>query len=84
MRQKAPAGFGGRLRGKGRNSQHVNPGPRRAAHPVHTNPATTHEYLEADLDTKQAVLQKLTDPGCLTGSGRYRPGDRILAFLDGL
>lgn len=50
----------------------------------HTSPATTHEYLEADLDTKQAVLQKLTDPGCLTGGGRYRPSDRILAFLDGL
>jgi site-specific recombinase XerD len=50
----------------------------------HASPATTHHYLEADLDTKQAVLQKLTDPSATTRSDRYRPTDQLLAFLDSL
>jgi integrase/recombinase XerD len=50
----------------------------------HASPATTHHYLEADLDTKQAVLQKLQDPSTTTVSDRYRPTDRLLAFLDSL
>lgn len=50
----------------------------------HTSPATTHHYLEADLDTKQAVLQKLKDPSTTTTSNRYRPTDQLLAFLDSL
>ena len=49
----------------------------------HASPATTHEYLEADLATKEAVLQRLTDPAT-PGTRRYHPGDRLLAFLDDL
>jgi site-specific recombinase XerD len=49
----------------------------------HASPATTHEYLEADLDTKEAVLQRLTDPAAPV-TARYHPGDRLLAFLDNL
>ncbi len=36
MPRKVPAGFGGRLRGKGPNPRKADTGPRRAAHPVHT------------------------------------------------
>ena len=50
----------------------------------HASPATTHHYLEADLDTKQAVLQKLNDPTPGTVGHRYQPSDQLLAFLDGL
>ena len=50
----------------------------------HTSPATTHHYLEADLDTKQAVLAKLDDPTSTTVGKRYRPSDKLLAFLDRL
>jgi integrase/recombinase XerD len=49
----------------------------------HASPATTHEYLEADLDTKEAVLKKLAAPA-VSINGRYHPGDRLLAFLDNL
>ena len=48
----------------------------------HTNPATTHQYLEADLATKEAALRRLTDPTPATS--RFQPGDRLLAFLDTL
>ena len=50
----------------------------------HASPATTHHYLEADLDTKQAVLQRLNDPMPTTLGKRYRPNDQLLAFLDTL
>jgi integrase/recombinase XerD len=50
----------------------------------HNSPATTHHYLEADLDTKQAVLQKLKDPTATTVSDRYHPTDQLLAFLENL
>ena len=43
----------------------------------HASPATTHEYLEADLDTKEAVLKKLAAPA-VSINGRYHPGDRLL------
>ena len=49
----------------------------------HASPTTTHEYLEADLATKEAVLQRLTDPAT-PGTRRYHPGDRLLAFLNDL
>lgn len=45
----------------------------------HENPATTHQYLEADLEAKQAVLQRLDDPG--TKPPTFQPDDRLLAFL---
>jgi integrase len=48
----------------------------------HTNPATTHHYLEADLATKEAALRRL--PGPTAATRRFRPGDRLLAFLDTL
>jgi site-specific recombinase XerD len=48
----------------------------------HESPATTHQYLEADLAAKQAVLQRLTDPS--PGPAQFAPGDQLLAFLEGL
>ncbi|CAN5903298.1 tyrosine-type recombinase/integrase [soil metagenome] len=48
----------------------------------HADPATTHLYLEADLATKEAVLRRLSDPA--PASTRFRPGDRLLGFLDTL
>ena len=48
----------------------------------HESPATTHQYLEADLAAKQAVLRRLTDPG--SAPTRFQPADRLLAFLEGL
>lgn len=48
----------------------------------HSSPAVTHQYLEADLATKEAVLQQLTDPN--PAPARFRPGDRLLAFLNSL
>ena len=50
----------------------------------HASPATTHHYIEADLDTKQAVLAKLNDPTPTTAGKRYQPSDQLLAFLDKL
>lgn len=48
----------------------------------HSSPAVTHQYLEADLAAKEAVLRRLTDPSPLPA--RFRPGDRLLVFLEGL
>jgi integrase/recombinase XerD len=48
----------------------------------HSSPAVTHQYLEADLAAKEAVLRRLSDPG--PTATRFRPGDRLLAFLQGL
>jgi site-specific recombinase XerD len=48
----------------------------------HESPATTHQYLEADLAAKEAALQHLDDPGPPTT--RFRPGDKLLAFLQEL
>jgi site-specific recombinase XerD len=48
----------------------------------HTSPATTHQYLEADLAAKEAVLQRLTDPA--PAPARFHPGDQLLAFLNNL
>jgi len=48
----------------------------------HASPTTTHQYLEADLAAKEAVLRRLTDPS--TAPRRFRAGDRLLAFLDTL
>ena len=78
----APAGFGGRLRGKGRDSQCVDPGPRRAAHPVHAGVRSTDAYLHADITIKEKALA-LTTPAAAT-PGRYHPPDKILAFLESL
>lgn len=48
----------------------------------HENPATTHMYVEADLAMKERALQAVQSPS-LKGT-RYRPTDRLLAFLNGL
>ena len=48
----------------------------------HSSPAVTHQYLEADLAAKEAVLQHLDDPD--PAPTRFKPGDRLLAFLQDL
>jgi len=45
----------------------------------HSSPAVTHQYLEADLAAKEAVLQHLADPS--PAGARFKPGDQLLAFL---
>jgi integrase/recombinase XerD len=45
----------------------------------HESPATTHMYVEADLAMKERALQAVQAPS-LKGT-RYRPTDRLLAFL---
>jgi site-specific recombinase XerD len=48
----------------------------------HESVETTQIYLDADLALKEAVLAK-TKP--INGkSGRYRPEDDLLSFLNGL
>jgi hypothetical protein len=49
---------------------------------VHEQVETTQIYLHADLALKQRALDRTTPPG--TTTGRYRPPDQLLAFLDGL
>ncbi len=48
----------------------------------HEDPATTHAYIEADLAMKEAALRRLEDPA--PASLRFRPNDRLLAFLEAL
>ena len=48
----------------------------------HSSPAVTHQYLEADLAAKEAVLQHLDDPS--PAPTRFKPGDQLLAFLQEL
>lgn len=48
----------------------------------HSSPAVTHQYLEADLAAKEAILQHLDDPS--PPPTRFKPGDRLLAFLQDL
>jgi integrase/recombinase XerD len=48
----------------------------------HSSPAVTHQYLEADLATKEAALQRLADPS--PTPTRFRPTDQLLAFLQDL
>jgi site-specific recombinase XerD len=49
----------------------------------HSSPAVTHQYLEADLAAKEAVLRRLTDPSPPTPT-RFHPSDRLLAVLQDL
>lgn len=49
----------------------------------HSSPAVTHQYLEADLAAKEAVLRRLADPSPPAPT-RFQPGDRLLAFLQDL
>lgn len=48
----------------------------------HESPTTTHLYIEADLRMKEQALKRVQPP--TTKSPRFRPSDRLLAFLDGL
>jgi site-specific recombinase XerD len=48
----------------------------------HESPTTTHLYIEADLKMKEQALDKVKPPS--TKSSRFRPPDRLLAFLAGL
>jgi len=48
----------------------------------HESIETTQKYLDANLALKEQVLAKTTPPGA--EAGRYRPGDKLLAFLTSL
>jgi len=48
----------------------------------HESPTTTHRYLEADLAMKERALATLQEPA--TRNQRFRPTDKVLAFLDSL
>lgn len=48
----------------------------------HEQERTTHIYLHADLAIKQRALDRVTPPN--GRPGRYRPPDRLLAFLEDL
>jgi integrase/recombinase XerD len=48
----------------------------------HEQERTTHIYLHADLTIKQRALDRATPPN--GRPGRYRPPDRLLAFLEEL
>jgi len=48
----------------------------------HESPATTHTYIEADLDMKEAALDRLAEPA--NRIGRYKASDAVLAFLESL
>jgi integrase/recombinase XerD len=49
----------------------------------HESVEATQVYLHAHLALKEAALAKLK-PLNGRATGRYRPGDRLLAFLDAL
>jgi integrase/recombinase XerD len=48
----------------------------------HEDPTTTHLYLEADLAMKEAALRRVDEPS--PEPLRFRPRDRLLAFLETL
>jgi integrase/recombinase XerD len=48
----------------------------------HEQVETTQIYLHADLDLKERALARTTPTN--TAPGRYRPADKLLAFLDAL
>lgn len=48
----------------------------------HESVETTQIYLDADLQMKERALARTTPPD--VARGRFRPGDRLLAFLAGL
>lgn len=49
----------------------------------HEQVETTQMYLHASLDMKERTLEKI-DPYTTSGTGRFRPDDRLLEFLDNL
>ena len=48
----------------------------------HEDPSTTHLYVEADLEMKEAALRHLEDPG--PAPLRFLARDRLLSFLEAL
>lgn len=48
----------------------------------HESPDSTQCYLHADLESKQKALEKTAPYGL--PSGRYRPDDSLMSFLEGL
>ena len=48
----------------------------------HESPDSTRAYLHADLQIKQQALDRTAPPR--TRHGRYRPPDKLLAFLEAL
>jgi len=48
----------------------------------HESPDTTQMYIHADLELKERALARTSPPEITRG--RYRPDDRLLAFLEGL
>jgi integrase len=48
----------------------------------HESPATTHQYMEADLTMKEGALMKLPEAKGLPI--RYKPDDELLRFLEDL
>jgi len=48
----------------------------------HESVETTQIYLDADLELKQKLLDRTTPPS--GKPGRYRPDDKLLAFLRSL
>jgi len=50
----------------------------------HESIETTQIYLDADLALKEKALAKTTPLAKSKTSGRYRPDDKLLAFLKGL
>ena len=48
----------------------------------HESVTTTQIYLQADMALKQQALDRTTP--LATPPGRYRPSDRLLAFLEAL
>lgn len=49
----------------------------------HEKLQSTQAYLHADLTIKERALDRM-NPTSPNGGGRYRPPDRLLAFLQGL
>jgi integrase/recombinase XerD len=47
----------------------------------HESPATTHQYVEADIATKEAVLHRPAEP--TKSPARFRASDQLLALLPG-
>ena len=48
----------------------------------HESPATTHQYVEANLAMKEQALARLEEPPTVVP--RYRPPDELRRFLEDL
>ena len=48
----------------------------------HEDPATTHQYIEADLTMKEAARRRMNSPS--SKPIRFKARDRLLTFLEAL